>query len=146
MNKIIHCKANLKCNVETAFSMFINNQEVVKWLTEESAIEQRVGGKYELFWDKENRNNNSTLGCKITAFELNRLLCFTWKGPAQYADVMNTADPLTHVCVTFFQINENETEIHLVHSGWGESDKWEQALLWFERVWNQSFNFLEKMF
>lgn len=146
MNKIIHCKALLNCSSERAFCLFIKNEEIITWLTEKSEIEPWVGGKYELFWDKNDNENNSTLGCKVTAFELNKLLCFNWKGPVQYADVMNVAKPLTHVCITFFAEKENKTEIHLIHSGWGEGEKWEQARLWFEKVWKQSFLRLENLF
>ncbi|GAF87159.1 unnamed protein product, partial [marine sediment metagenome] len=34
-------------------------------------MEDKKGGKYELFWEPENRENNRTIGCKITGIEKN---------------------------------------------------------------------------
>lgn len=107
-------------------------------------IEPYVGGKYELFWNADDKESNSTLGCKITAIENNSLLCFEWKGPVQFADFMNTADPLTHVSVVFIpDYEDNSTEIHLIHSGWRSEENWEVARVWFESVWKNAFNSLK---
>lgn len=56
--------------------MFTVNSEKQSWLAESADVELYVGGKYELFWDANNRCINSTIGCKITAIEDNKLLCF----------------------------------------------------------------------
>lgn len=85
MDKIIHCKVRLNCSQQQSFEMFTKNSNVQTWLAENACIEPYVGGKYELFWDVDNKKTNSTLGCKITAIENNKLLCFEWKGPVQFA-------------------------------------------------------------
>jgi uncharacterized protein YndB with AHSA1/START domain len=145
MNKIIHAKVKLNCSQEQAFEMFTNNANVQSWLAEMADIEPFVGGKYELFWDVNNKNINSTLGCKITALENNKLLCFEWKGPVQFADFMNTADPLTQVSVMFFPDNNDSTEIHLIHTGWGSDENWEKARIWFDSVWENALNSLNNI-
>lgn len=143
MNKIIHCKTQLKCDVEAAFKLFTENEKVQSWLADEAEIEAVIGGKYELFWDVNHKEINSTIGCKITAIVPNRLLCFEWKGPSQFSHFMNTADPLTQVSVSFFGTEEG-TDIHLIHSGWRSDEDWESARIWFERVWTSALNHLEK--
>ncbi|MFX0080068.1 MAG: SRPBCC domain-containing protein, partial [Candidatus Hermodarchaeota archaeon] len=97
MEKVIHCSTRLKCPPEEAFKMFIDNKLLPTWLPELAEIEARVGGKYELFWDPNDRENNSTIGCKVTAIAPNRLLAFEWKGPIEFKKLMNGVDPLTHV-------------------------------------------------
>lgn len=126
--------------------MFIDNKLLPTWLPELAEIEARVGGKYELFWDPNDRENNSTIGCKVTAIAPNRLLAFEWKGPIEFKKLMNGVDPLTHVVVLFVNCTEDSTlctEVHLVHSGWRSSEAWKEAKNYFEKAWEIAFKKLE---
>jgi len=142
MEKIIHCSTRVKCPPEQAFKMFTDNELVLSWLPNLAEIGARVGGKYELFWNPNDRENNSTIGCKVTAIAPNRLLAFEWKGPIEFKELMNTADPLTHVVVLFVDCTKGSepcTEVHLVHSGWRRSAMWEEARKYFEKAWKNAF-------
>ncbi len=143
MDRIIHCKVRLNCGQQKAFEMFVDKSNVQSWLAETADIEPYAGGKYELFWDAENKKSNSTLNCKITAIQINKLLCFEWKGPEQFAHFMNTADPLTHVSVFFTPDQDNSTEVHLIHTGWRSDENWEKARIWFEAVWTNALDKLK---
>jgi hypothetical protein len=82
----------------------------------------------------------------VTAIEQDGLLCFEWKGPAQFRHFMNDADPLTHVVVFFVPCTDVAgpcTEVRLVHSGWRSSAEWEEARQWFDRSWNVALEQLE---
>jgi uncharacterized protein YndB with AHSA1/START domain len=146
MDKIIYQRARLSCDVHRAFEMFTVNDLVESWLAPSVDVEPRAGGKYELFWDLENREQDSTIGCRVTAIEEDRFLSFEWKGPRQYSRFMNDADPLTHVVVFFVPQPERSvpsTEVHLVHSGWRASEEWEEARQWFDKAWRVAFEDLE---
>jgi uncharacterized protein YndB with AHSA1/START domain len=147
MGGIIIQNARLHCTGERAFAMFTENEQIQRWLTRSANVEPRVGGGYELFWDLDNPEHNSTLGCKITAFEPNTLLAFEWKGPS-HLRVMNEADPLTHVAIFFTPCNEVLTpcmDVYLLHSGWGSSAEWEEARAFFARAWENAFAELETL-
>lgn len=144
MDKIIYLKTILDCNPDRAFEMFTVNELLESWLTMKADVEPVVGGKYELFWNLENPEIDSTIGCKVTAVEPGKFIAFEWKGPAQYRDFMNAADPLTHV-VAFFIPDGDKTEVHLVHSGWRGSPEWEEARQWFVRAWGACFGELGKL-
>lgn len=127
--------------------MFTVSQQVQSWLAPSANVEPEEGGSYELFWDLENREQDSTIGCRVTAIEEDRLLSFEWKGPRQFQHFMNDADPLTHVVVSFFPSSAGwagPTEVHLVHSGWRGSPEWEEARRWFERAWSVALEELER--
>lgn len=129
--------------------MFTESRIVQSWLIlpfdgNHTDIEPWVGGKYELFWEKESRERNSTLGCKITLFVKDSLLGFDWKGPPEFARFMNN-EPLTHVVVVFLPAGPNQTEVHLVHSGWGTTPEWQQARKRFQKSWNGAFQYLQKI-
>jgi len=143
---IIYQSAHLRCAVHRAFEMFTVNEQVQSWLAPSANIEAEEGGRYELFWDLEDREHDSTMGCGVTAIEKDRMLSFEWKGPRQFEHFMNDADPLTHVVVFFLPCCEGSagpTEVHLVHSSWRSSPEWEEARQWFERAWRVALEGLE---
>lgn len=147
MQSIVYVSAVLRCDVKTAFAMFTINDKLQSWLTNAADVEPRVGGKYELFWDPNDRENNSTIGCKITLIEENKVIAFDWKGPPQFKDFMNTAEPLTHVVVFFIPCGDAGagvcTEVHLMHTGWREAPEWQKAKSYFDTAWAIAFKNLE---
>lgn len=147
-SRVLYHSCKLNCYVPKAFNMFTLNEHLQVWLAEIADVEPKMGGKYELFWDPNDRDNNSTIGCKITAIEKHKFLAFEWKGPKQYKHFMNVANPLTHVIVFFLPCDGSVagpcTEVHLIHSGWGDSAEWEEARLWFEKAWDLAFDRLRE--
>lgn len=81
MNKIIHLATILHCSAQQAFAFFTDNKLLESWLTAAAEVEPTVGGKYELFWEPSDRENNSTIGCKVTAIEKDKFISFEWKSP-----------------------------------------------------------------
>jgi uncharacterized protein YndB with AHSA1/START domain len=144
MDKIILHSAQLQCNTHRAFKMFTDNQLLESWLVNVAEVESFVGGKYELFWEPSDRENNSTLGCKVTAIEVDRFLAFEWRSPKQFKHFANLADPLTHV-VVFFIPSHQGTEVYLLHSGWRNSVEWEEARQWQDQAWRGAFQELGKL-
>ncbi len=147
MNKIITQSARLHCNIHRAFEMFTDNASLQAWFTSLADVEPVVGGKYELFWNPNDRENQSTLGCKITAIEPSKFLSFEWKGPSEFKHFMNNADPLTHVIVVFIPCEDVLTpctDVYLIHSGWGSSAEWERARQYFITAWDLAFEALER--
>jgi uncharacterized protein YndB with AHSA1/START domain len=145
MDKIVYRAVTLPCDAARAFEMFTVNAELEKWLVVKADVEPRLGGKYELFWNPEEPEFDSTIGCRVTAYAPGRLLAFEWKGPKQYSDLMNETDPLTHVTVAFVPAGEGGTEVHLVHTGWRDTPEWEEAREWFVRNWEGAFAALQKL-
>jgi len=139
MTKIVHINAKLVGSIERAFKFFVKGKYAA-----DAIVEPRVGGKYELFWDLEDRSKDSTVGCRFTVFEENRIIAADWTGPPEFEIVMNTADPLTHLLVTFEKTENNEVVVDLIHTGWGSSPEWEKARLYFENAWEQVFKVLKK--
>jgi len=137
MENIIQLRIEIDCNINTAFDMFTHNKLLENWLTVKAEVEPNIGGKYELFWEPENRENNSTIGCIVTGIEKNKFISFNWKGPLQFKSIMNLTDPLTHVIAFFSQEikTPNKTTIHLFHTGWRNDPDWQDARNFFEKAW-----------
>ncbi len=148
MDKIIHHSVRLNCDTHRAFEMFTENELLQSWLPKLADVEPVLGGKYEVFWKPEDKASHSTIGCKVTAIEQDKFIAFEWKGPPQFKHFMNVADPLTHV-VVFFVARGNastpKTDVHLIHSGWGSSDEWEEARQFFNMGWKQELKELSQL-
>lgn len=145
MENIIQITEEIECDVKQAFSMFTVNELLENWLTEKAEVEPKVGGKYELFWDPDNREINSTIGCRITGFERDNFVSFEWKGPVEFQSFMNSADPLTHVIV-FFSLSSNDpdkTTIRFFHTGWRKDQEWQKARNYFDKAWSKALQDLK---
>jgi uncharacterized protein YndB with AHSA1/START domain len=143
MDKIIYKSVKLNCNAQKAFEMFTENHNLEKWLTQLADVEPKMSGKYELFWNPEDRESDSTIGCKVLAIESGKFLAFEWKGPKPFKHFMNSAKPLTHV-IAFFIASAKGTEVHLLHTGWRDSAEWDEARRWFEKAWTKALEELQK--
>ncbi len=144
MEDIIQIKKEIDCDISLAFKFFIQNDLLEQWLTVKAEVNPVVGGKFELFWDPDDKENNSTIGCKITGIENERYISFEWKGPVQFKHFMNSADPLTHVIVFFSSVKPNRTTIHLFHTGWRQNSEWHDARGYFEKAWSNALIGLQK--
>ncbi len=138
MDKVVYCTISLRCSAHKAFEFFTVNKYLEKWLTEVADVEPKIGGKYELFWNPNDMENDSTTDCKILAIASSTFICFEWKGPKQFKHFMNNIRPLTNV-VVFFIPNTEGTDVHLLHTGWRDTAKWEEARQWFDKAWSTAF-------
>jgi uncharacterized protein YndB with AHSA1/START domain len=119
--------------------------DLASWLTGRAKVRAEVGGPYELFWDPEHPDRNSTLGCRLLEVIPLRRLSFTWRGPVQFADLMNAGEPPpTSVRVDFEAISSGRTRVRLEHVGWGAGERWQQARAWQEQAWRGAFDELER--
>ena len=129
-------------SASACFRLFIEPAGLESWLCEKANVEARTGGLYELYWEPDDPQNNSTVGCRVTAFEWERVLAFQWRSPKQFKSFANAADPLTHVVVAFHG-DADSTTVTLVHSGWRSTEEWQQAAQWQGVAWDYAFKALQ---
>jgi len=147
MDKIIVQTALLNCSTDKAFEMFTENQKLESWLTTKADVEMKVSGKYELFWTPNDSDpkNNSTYGCKVLAIDQPYFLNIEWAGNAEQKEFMNKLRPLTNVTFLFTKIENNKTKVTLIHTGWRQDEKWEDARQYFIKAWSGAFKQLENL-
>ncbi|MGA9534192.1 MAG: SRPBCC domain-containing protein [Anaerolineales bacterium] len=144
MEAVIHQTAQLDCSPAEAFRYFTENEKLETFFSVEADVDPRIGGKYELSWDPDHKPNDSTVGCQITALEEGRLLAFDWKGPTEFASIMNESDPLTHVVLFFYPDPSGGCQVHLVHSGWRKGEDWMAARQYFDSAWSMVLGALKQ--
>lgn len=139
--KAIRAEMSVSAPADKVWEAWTESERISKWFAPEARIEPRPGGPFELFFDPSDHSHMCTRGCIITVFEPQKRLGFSWKGPDQYAELMNNRT-LTSVQVSF-QDEEGATRIILEHGGWGEGKKWEEAREWHRREWEAALRKLK---
>jgi uncharacterized protein YndB with AHSA1/START domain len=127
--------------VDEAFAWLTDPARLESWLCSRARVGHGVGEPFELYWDLADPENDSTIGCRLTAYAPPCLLAFQWRSPKQFKAFANSADPLTHVVVSFHQV-EAATLLTLIHSGWRASDEWRRAAAWQDKAWDFAFGAL----
>ncbi|MFX0113139.1 MAG: SRPBCC domain-containing protein [Candidatus Hodarchaeota archaeon] len=130
----IALETSIQSSVDSLWDAWTNTEVITKWFSPEANIEPQVGGSFELFFDPTDHSHESTQGCVLTTVEKNRVLEFTWKGPGQFAELMNDPASLTTVKVEFSEEDER-IKLRLEHKGWGISPDWNDARRWHEEQW-----------
>lgn len=125
----------IEATINEAWSYWTNPVQLKSWLTNDAKVELSVGGLYELFWDLDHPEQNSTVGCKIIDLLPLRQISFQWKGPLPFADVMNIEPIPTWVKVTLSEKNNDQTIVRLEHYGWKTDPHWAAARDWQENAW-----------
>lgn len=138
MSHIISIEQTFNAPVDRVWRAWIAPSDLSSWLAAKAKVNGEAGGAYELFWEPEHPERNSTLGCRLTALDPMKELAFTWRGPVQYSDLMNGEPPPTHVVVRFEERN-GKTLMTFRHLGWGTGSKWEEAKAWQEGAWRGAF-------
>jgi uncharacterized protein YndB with AHSA1/START domain len=135
----------LSLTVAQAWNAWTQNDKLEEWLTAKANVDVRVGGAYELFWQPETPNQNSTIGCKVTAMLPQKLLAFEWKGAVQFSNIMNVTPLPTWVSISFESTGSNSSIIHFRHSGWQAGADWDAARQWQTRSWMGALEELKKL-
>ena len=130
----ISIETTINTSIDSLWEAWIKDDLLTQWFSPEANIDPHGGGSFELFFDPANHSHESTQGCVLTRVEKNKVLEFTWKGPGQFAEVMNDPASLTTVKVEFAEEAE-KTKLQLEHKGWGTSPDWDDARRWHEEQW-----------
>ncbi len=138
-------KLILRGAVDVVWDAWTKTEKITEWFSPEANIDARLGGGYELFFDPENHDHQSTKGCKITVFNPLKTLAFTWKGPDEFGDTMNNPGNLTSVSVDFVAIDDT-TQVKVEHNGWGEGAEWAEARTWHNKAWEGVLSNLKSLY
>lgn len=134
----------IEAEPERAWNAWTQSDRVTLWFAPAADIEPKSGGKFELFFNPDRKDSMSTFGCKIIRYDEPRSFTFQWKGPDTFADTMNQQERLTLVKVTLEPANRG-TAVRLEHSGWMDTEAWNQARQWHVEAWRQMLARLKAM-
>ncbi|OGR88804.1 MAG: hypothetical protein A3J74_04705 [Elusimicrobia bacterium RIFCSPHIGHO2_02_FULL_57_9] len=140
-NRDIDIRILIENPVARVFEAWVKPDLLERWLTRKANVQASIGGAYELFWDPERPEHNSTKGCRITGLVPNAELSFNWRGPEEFEELMGRS---TQVFVRF-KPKEGVTLLQFLHTGWGEGASWEKARKWQAEAWESAIQNLKNM-
>jgi uncharacterized protein YndB with AHSA1/START domain len=141
----VEMNRHLQAAPERVWQALVEPEQVGTWFAASARISPERGGAYELFWQPETPEHNSTVGCRVTAIAASRHIAFTWRGPDELSTTMNEGDPPpppTHVTITLTPTSIG-TDVTVRHVGFGHDEGWSEAVAWHERSWTACLDNLE---
>ncbi|MCK4593709.1 SRPBCC domain-containing protein [bacterium] len=136
---MIEHELELSLSPAEALDWFLAPERLTRWLCKKARVEPRVGGRYELFWDPERPEVNSTLGCEVLEYEPGRTLKVSWAGNEEQLEFMEPGSTTVSVSV---EPTDTGCRLRLEHYGFGDCDRWLKAERWFDIAWK---NALERL-
>jgi uncharacterized protein YndB with AHSA1/START domain len=133
---------SVRAPIDAVWSAWTSSERITAWFAPEANITAIPGGPFELFFDPDDHNHECTRGCVFTLVEPMHRLTFTWKGPSQFEELMNKADSLTSVIVSFEE-KGGATQVVLDHRGWGDGEGWAKAKEWHRKAWQEALESLK---
>jgi uncharacterized protein YndB with AHSA1/START domain len=122
------------------------------WLSENTNIELRLGGPFEILFVMENpEGKRGSEGCTILSYLPREMLSFTWNAPPQFE---HARDRHTWVVVQFEPVGADRTHVTLTHLGWqenitrwpGHEEEWNGVREYFVNAWPRVLEALERRF
>ena len=140
MNNEIIIKKFMPVSNAEAFLWFTDREKLVKWLCLDAIVEKATMGKYELFWNLEDRKVDSTLGCQLLSYDPPYQIATNWKVTTDFDSLIG--DTTTRLVVSFFECSLG-TYVTLVHTGWQSKEEWRGVRAWQEEAWQVALGRLE---
>jgi uncharacterized protein YndB with AHSA1/START domain len=99
----------------------------------DARVELEPMGAYELYFLLDApEGQRGGEGNRIIGFEPERMLSFTWNNRP---DMPVVRPHHTHVVIYFEPLGARETQVTLIHDGWGTSKEWDEAHGYFTNAW-----------
>ncbi len=134
ISETVTCSVETHRNVsgppERVWQALVEPSQAALWFVAQARITAERSGAYELFWQPDAPEHNSTIGCRITAIAPCRYLAFTWRGPDELSAIMNDGDPPpppTHITITLTP-TATGTDVNVRHTGFRDDDGWPDAV------------------
>jgi uncharacterized protein YndB with AHSA1/START domain len=131
----ITCSVKLPASIDAVWDAWTTPEGIHSFFAPSCNIDIRVGGLYEILFDLEAQpGDRGSEGMHILALQPGVMLSFTWNAPPELQKVRSH---YTHVTVRFHEVSKVETEVSLIHDGFGEGGEWEQTFRYFVRAWKK---------
>ena len=107
-------------------------------------VDYRTGGDYEIWFNPyAPAGARGTEGMQILAIQEPRMLTFTWIAPPTMPAMRKQ---VTYVTIRLRAVDAKNTELSLLHGGWGEGSDWDAYYASSEKTWKSTLQVLGHRF
>lgn len=144
-NKKIIRKTIISRSIDEVWNLWSTNEGTQKLFGAETLIEMTPFGKFEIYFDSTAPEGlRGSESCQVLSFIPYEMLSFTWNAPPIHEEIRNHAYK-TWVVINMKSIQEQSTEVTLIHLGWPEGEKWDAVYAYFEHAWSTVFEGMKTM-
>lgn len=143
-DRVLFKQAVLDAPASEAWQVWTTEDGIRSFFAPACNVDLRVDGPFEILFDPEaHPGRRGAEGCRIMAFQPEKMLAFTWNAPPHLAEARKQ---WTHVVVRFKANDSSSCTVTIRHDGWGEGGEWDQAYDYFDRAWETVLRRLEYRF
>jgi len=134
----------VKAPLDAAWKAWTTSEGIVSFFAPEAKVDPRPGGAFHVHF-----NPYAKPGLKgaddmtVLAVQEKEMISFTWNSPPHLAEVRPQR---TSVQVRFKSLSADETQVRLVHGGWGVGGQWDASFKYFDGSWGRVLANLQKRF
>lgn len=137
-------QVTVKAPVADVWKAWTTTEGIVSFFAPSARVEARPGGPFEIHFNPYARPGlKGADDMVVLAVQEEKMISFTWNSPPQMPVVRPQR---TAVQVRFRPTGDKETEVRLVHGGWGEGEKWDESFKYFDTAWGRILANLQKRF
>lgn len=134
----------VKAPLDAVWMAWTTTEGIVSFFAPEAKVEARPGGAFHVHF-----NPYAKPGLKgaddmtVLAIQEKEMISFTWNSPPHLAEVRPHR---TSVQVRLKALSPDETQVRLVHGGWGVGGQWDASFKYFDGSWGRVLANLQKRF
>lgn len=139
------CKeVRIRAPIAEVWRAWTDSRETSKFFGEESKIELRVGGAYEIYFSKTApAGERGSEGCRVLSYLPMRMLSFEWNAPPKFQIVRRER---TCVVIEFVELGPDEVLVRLTQHGWKTGREWDETFAYFRVAWHRVLENLHAMY
>ncbi|HAY70432.1 MAG TPA: SRPBCC domain-containing protein [Saprospirales bacterium] len=130
--------------VSKVYWRWTTHEGLKSFFGENNQIECVPGGPFEIYFMMNAPEGlRGSEGCKVLSCLPDQMISFSWNAPPQFMEVRQHAYK-TWVVVLFQPIDDQQTEVKLIHLGWPEDTRWDPVYNYFNKAWETVLKWLEE--
>ena len=133
MRPMAYAEVTVDVPVAGVWEDWTTEQGLESFYAPKAIVDLQPGGAYEVWFlpDAEPGMKGAEDGV-ILGYQEGRMLQYTWMMPPYMPEIK---PHMTVVQMYFDEISETRTRVRLYHTGFGDSEKWQEAESYFKKSW-----------
>ncbi len=130
--------------VSKVYRRWTTHEGLKSFFGENNKIECVPGGPFEIYFMMAAPEGlRGSEGCKVLSCLPEQMFSFSWNAPPQFKEVREHPYQ-TWVVVMFRPVDDQRTEVKLVHLGWPEDARWDPVYDYFNKAWETVLKWLNE--
>lgn len=134
----------VNATLDQTWDAWTTRDGIISFFSPDARIEPRVGGAFQIYMDPgAEPGSKGADDMRFMALQPKKMISFDWNAPPHMPEARAQR---TFVTVRFEAVNDKQTRVSLVHTGWGDGGEWDKAYAYFNGAWGAVLGNLQKRF